>query len=78
MKVAELIQILQTKDPTAHVIISGHSDGSDYEPMNGVSEDTVFEKMDGRDWSGLYTRSEEARKYSEYYKPTALNAIILF
>ena len=76
MKVAELIQILQTKDPTAIVIIDGHSDGTDYVLINGVSEDTVFEKTEW-DWSGLYSRSEEARSYPQWYKPTALNAIII-
>lgn len=57
MLVRELIEKLNKMDPEALVVVSGHSDGDDYD-VAAEPEYIILEKKPERDWSGSHTKAE--------------------
>jgi hypothetical protein len=62
LTVKDLIAILQTQDQDAVVILPGHSDGPDYEPVGAASPVQVFDKVK-HDWAGQFAVIFDPSKY---------------
>lgn len=85
LTVAELIELLQDKDPDAHVIIACDSEGNSYSPINKDLGDGVYEP-EGPTSGDLHPGREltlelEELGFSEedcYDEPDGIDVIVIY